>query len=749
MIFRQNSHWITAPENVVPAPLFIKSFTINKPINRALCKISGIGCYVLTLDGSRVDDFLLNPRFSNYDQTVYYNSFELDLTKTAVHTIGICLGRGRHSMLTENTWGWHKPFWDTVRKFILQLEIYYADGTEEVIQSDDSWLYHESPIRFDCLYVGEIYDANYELYGWDTPGTIQTGWKNAVITTPPKGELKLQTSPPIKPIRIIKPQSLIKTLTGSLLYSFDENIAGNVKITAKGQKGESMIIRYGEKIFDNLTVNNDYCNIKGAIQNDIYIFASDETITYEPSFSYKGYQYVEIICKYNIEILNITGIVYHNEVVVTGAFSCSSQLLNKIHDNCKRAILSNMHHVVTDTPIYEKNGWTGDAQLTSQMAMYNFNIDLLYEAWLVDFSDAQMKNGELPPIVPSPGWGYTSSDFGWEAAKPALPIWDFAYFELTRNLYIFYGNKQVITNHYDNLAKYLEYLSSCAVGYIVKTGLGDWLAPVGEDKSEDRLQPFEHHLSSTAYFFQMSKLMAEFAFILNKPDDAAEYLSLGEKIKSAFNIRYFNKDRRVYRIDDSLPYRQTPNILALAFDMVPEEHKMSVVKNLVRNITKERNGHLWCGIAGTRYILEVLCDYGFCEEAYKIVSKTTYPSWGYWIEDGATALYEDWELDTRSKNHHMFGSVDSWFFTHLAGIKSDGPGFKNITIKPFFPSGLDSVNASLITANGKIEVSWVRTKENSLRLIIKLPEKTKCTFINSLDESYQHFLTEGINEFVI
>lgn len=749
MILNHKANWITMPENGVPAPLFKKDFIVTGHVKNAVCTVCGLGAYIMTLDGSRVNDYILNPRFSNYDKTVYFNSFELNLDSSGPHTIGICLGRGRHSMLTKNTWGWHKPFWDIKRKFIMQIEIIYSDGSVQYESTDGSWICRDGPIRFDCLYAGEIYDANYEVKNWDMPGANTSDWQNAQITSAPKGELRLQTSPPIRPIRTILPKTLQKTSKESLLYTFDENIAGNVKIEARGQKGSSMKIRYGEKIYDDLTVNNDYCNIDGEIQTDFYIFASDKIITYEPFFSYKGYQYVEVILTGDAEILSLIGIVYHNDILNTGTFSCSSNLLNAIHENCRRAILSNMHHVVTDTPIYEKNGWTGDAQLTSSMAMYNYNIDSLYTTWLMDFSDAQLNNGELPPIIPSPGWGYTSSDYGWEEAKPALPAWDFAYFEITRNLYIFYGELQVVKDHYDNLVKYLEFLGSCAEDFIIKTGLGDWLAPVGEDKSEIRLQPLENQLSSTAYFYQMSKIVAEFAGILKKPKDEKRFKDMGSKIKTAFNNCYFDSDRQIYRLDNSLPYRQTPNIIPLAFDMIPEEYKMNVVNNLVNNIEVERNGHLWCGIIGTRYILDVLSDNGYFNTAYNMISQNAYPSWGYWIGDGATSLYEDWELDTRSKNHHMYGSVDSWFYSHLAGIKTDGPGFKKVIIKPYFPDSLDTVNASFNSIHGKIVVAWSRTKDNKIRIYADLPQNTDGIFINSLNAGIQLTLSEGINEFII
>ncbi len=741
--------WITAPNDTIPAPIFRKEFNISKDVESAICSVSGLGCYLMTIDGVAVNEALLNPRFSHFGKTIYFNSFPIEKFTIGKHAITLILGHSRLISNTKNVWYWDKPIWETLRKLILQIDIKYKDSTTESLVSDSSWKVSESPIRSDCLYLGEIYDANYEQTGYDNSEFNDDEWTYADYAPTPDFDLTLQTSPPILPIREIKPVSISELKNGNKLYSFDENIAGNVRITAKGTKDSILKIHYGEKLFDDNSVDSEYCNIDGTLQLDTYIFKSAELITYLPCFSYKGYRYVEISADPEVEIQEVAGVVYHNTINETGKFHCSSSLLNAIHSNSKRALLSNLHHVVTDTPIYEKNGWTGDAQLTAKMATYNFDIKKLYEAWMIDFADSQHNNGELPPIVPSPGWGYSTSKEGWERAKHALPAWDAAYFEIINMLYQFYGDTSVILKHYNNLKKYIEFLTSFSENYIVKAGLGDWLAPVGEDKSEELLQLDENFLSSTAYFYRMTVILEEFANILKQKSDSEFYNKLASKIKTAYNKEYLDRDKNRYSSAPELPFRQTPNIISLAFGLVPDDIADKIAKNLEYDVRITRKGHLWTGIIGTRYIAEVLCDYGYVNTAFELVNKKTYPSWGYWIENGATSLYENWELDTRSRNHHMFGSIDSWFYTHLAGISPIEQGFGGISIKPYFPDNLNYVSAEVNTPFGRVLVEWTRINANHIDILINMSKDMYGFFINTSEFNKKTPLVKGINKFAL
>lgn len=750
MIFKKEAKWIASPTEQLPVPYFRKDFILKQKVQSIVFTVSALGSHVIYIDGKRIDSSILNPRYSDNRKTVYVNRIEVDQPLNAgKHTIGVCLGRSRSSMITQNTWGWHNPPWDKQRKFIFQMEITYSDGSNEFVFSNSEWTCAYGPLRFDCLYTGETYDANFEFPGWNTPDFKSDDWLNSKHLPPPEGQLVMQKSPTIQPIREIEYEKKEEAAPDVILYSFKENVAGNAIVRARGKKGSIMTIHYGEKLFNNKRVDSSYWNIAGMLQLDKYTFKDDEEIVFEPLFSYKGFRYIEIRLDPDVEIIELKAFVYHNKVTKLSDFSCSNPLLEKINENAQRALLSNAHHIPTDTPIYEKNGWTGDAQLTAPMAMYNFGINDLYSEWLDDFADAQAENGEIPPIVPSPNWGYSDSGFGWKDAQNPLPIWDYAYFEIPRLLHLFYGNRGAIEKHYPNLVFYINYLSSTAQSYIIKTGLGDWLPPLGEDKSESGILPDERNLTSTAYYFKMVSLMVEFAQLLGKKKDVTRWQELAQNIKTAFNKKYLDTNWGIYLASPDAKYRQTPNIIPLAFGMVPEEIAPLTAAALNHNIIKVRNGRLWTGIAGTRYILEVLCQYGYTDTAYGIISSEEYPSLGYWIKNGASSLYENWELDTRSRNHHMYGSLTAWFYSHLAGIIPAEPGFKSVYIKPYFPSELNGAKASRLVDEGEIYSSWKRLNKNTINVVIKLPDNIFGKFVNTIKPSDLHDLNPGINELTL
>jgi len=747
-IFNCRAQWITMADDLTPAPHFRKEFELAHDAEKVVCKVSGLGSYILSVDGKRSVDSILEPRFSNYNKSVYYNIIELEPLEKGRHTIGIMLGRSRRAMITGNTWGWHNPPWDKKRQLVFQMDIYYGNGTFACIRSDETWKYNYGPVRFDCLYAGERHDERFCLPDWDTPGFDDSSWENAVCAPEPEGILVHQESPPIAPIRIIEPVSVTKTGAGSTLYSFSENVAGNAIIKAKGSDGSGYTVKYAEKLNEDMTVDKKYKPVYEALQEDSFTFGKNSESVFEPIFTYKGFRYMEIEQDDDIEILDVKGVVYHNRLESNGNFSCSSEMLNKLHENSLRALLSNLHHTPTDTPIYEKNGWTGDAQLTSLTALYNFNIRKLYGTWLNDFSDSQQANGEIPPIIPSPGWGYSSSDFGWIDAKPALPAWDAAYFEILMNLHTFYGCPDLIEKHFENLVKYMEYLSSCSENHIVVTGLGDWLAPSGEDHSIPLLQPNENHLTSTAYYFRMSRQLSGFAAILGKDEHASHYNDLASRISKAFNEKYLDKSTGVYSSCPGMPFRQTPNVLALAFGLVPEDIIEKTAKALVHDIEMTRDGHLWTGLLGTTYILGVLCENGYADLAYKIAVNDTYPSWGYWIKNGATAMYESWELDSRSRNHHMYGTIDSWFYKYICGICPASPGFKKIMIKPYFPAGLEWAKADHHTASGDISVKWHRI-DKKISIDMEVPPGVEAVFCNTTAGGKTVPLSVGNNSIIL
>ncbi len=717
--------WNDEPEPE-PVPYFRKEFNLENKIEKARIFISGLGYYQLFLNGKKIGNRVLDPGLTDYEERVLYSTYDVTEMLETENAIGVELGRGRYTMTTENVWGWHKPPWRDQPGLLLQLEVKFKDGSKKTIISDETWKTASGPTRFDSLYSGEVYDARREKPGWADVNFNDETWENTLLIKGPQGQMKSQIMEPIRIVDTLQVKEIKKLDKDHYVVDFGQMTAGWVELEVEGEKGTEVRLKYGEKLNDDGSVNLEQDLIDDDIQIDKYILKGKEKEQWEPSFSYKGFRYVEIIGypgEFDDECL--TAKVIHNEVDNTESkFECSNQLFNRIHKNTYWSILNNLHSIPTDTPVFEKNGWTGDAQLTAEAAIYNFDMINFYKKWMNDFKDSQLGNGELPPIVPTSDWGYSETTYGWEAMDEVVPAWDAAYILISWWVYQYYGDKRILKNHYKEMQLYLDYLKSVSEDYIVKDGLGDWLEPTGEEESREGKPPEEAYLTSTAYFYQNTKTLAEIADILGLEEDKQQYIELMDIIYEKFNKTFYDDEKNIYESNPEYDYRQTSNVIPLAFDLVPEQCKEIVLENLVDNIENKHNGHLDTGILGTKYILNVLTENGYIETAYTIADQKTYPSWGHWIENGATSLYEAWEVDARSRNHHMYGSIDDWFYKSLAGIKPLTPGFEKIKIKPYLPEKLDSVKAETDTIKGKILAEWNKN-DNYFELKIVIPTEAE------------------------
>jgi alpha-L-rhamnosidase len=463
-------------------------------------------------------------------------------------------------------------------------------------------------------------------------------------------------------------------------------------------------------------VSGDY------FQEDEYICSGDGEEVWQARFSYKGFRYVEIT-GFTEEFTadQVTALDMHQDLKSRGSFSCSNRLVSRIHHASRRSLLNNAHHVVTDTPTYEKNGWTGDAQLTAPMGLYNFEIERFYRKYLTDLRDSQLPSGELAPVVPTSGWGLTGHPNAQRGGfRGHIPAWDAALFVIVWEVYQFTGNSEIIRENYAAMQKYLAFLGAVADDYIVTGGLGDWLPP-GGSPSEGAT------ISSTAWFYKLTGMLQDCAVVLN--DDACQERckALKPKILEAFNKRFLNEAGDAYESGTETEYRQTSAIQPLAFGLVPQEHHAAIFGRLTAEISKSGKPSLDTGILGTRLILEVLADNGEVDMAYDILTSEDFPSWGHWFAGGRVSLGEAWELKARSWSHHFFGSIDAWFYQYLAGINAVAPGFAEVVIRPHIPSKLESATATVGTPGGDVQSSWKKDKDGCL-FELEVPEGVEATF---------------------
>jgi alpha-L-rhamnosidase len=734
--------WIAGPGGAdAPAPALRTAFSLDEAPERARLYVSGLGAAELFLDGERVGDRVLDPALTDYEERVLYSAYDVtDALDAGEHALGAVLGRGRYAMTSENVWNWHEPPWHSDRAHLrLQLEVTYPDGRTEQFVSDGDWRATASPTRSDCLYAGETYDARAELGAWTEPGYDDGDWAPAERVDGPAGRPVPQAMQPMREVETLAPESISRLAEGVHVVDFGTMTAGWAELTVDGSAGTEVSVCYGEKLREDGRVDVEQEYVDAEIQTDTYVLAGGGPETWTPRFSYKGFRYVELRGypgEPTVDDLRAKAIHTAVDDGPGGRFEASDELLERIHENTRRALLNNHHGIPTDTPVYEKNGWTGDAQLTARAALYNFDMGRFYEKWLDDFADAQRSDGEVPPIVPTSDWGYSDWGDGESGIRSPNPAWDVAYALIPWWLYRHEGDRRILERHYEGLTNLLSYFGDHAEDGVIDDGLGDWLAPGhGEIR---QVPPEGPAITSTAYYYGAADVLASVADALDRPDDADRYRSLADEIYEAFDDRFFDADAGVYATGETDEYRQTSNVVPLAFGLVPDDRRDLIVANLVANVVEEHDGHLDTGIVGTRFLLPVLTETGHVDLAYEVATQTTYPSWGHWIENGATALYEMWELDSRTRDHHMFGSIDEWFYEYLVGIRPLEPGYGTVEIRPYPPSELESAAGEVDTVRGTVATNW-RRDDDSFALDARIPAGA---------EAVVHVPTEGSDLYV-
>jgi len=707
--------WIgrTREKAYQPAPLLRREFRARGGLRRATAAICGLGYYELRLNGQRVGDHQLDPGFTRYDRRALYVLHDVTrLVRPGTNALGIMLGTGWHKVHTLAVWKFHEAPWRAAPRVLMNLRLEYEDGQVETVSTDASWRTATGPVTYDSIYGGESYDARLERNGWDRPGYDDSGWQPALVVEGPGGALSAQKMPPIRVQETRQALEVRQPQPGVYVFDMGQNFAGWAELSVEGPAGTIVTLRYGERVNPDGTLyrgNIDVHLIKTdppqRFQTDTYTLKGDGRETWHARFTYHGFQYVEVTGLPSAPTLDtLRGLVLSSDVDRAGDFQCSNPLLDRIQRATLWSYRSNLLSIPTDCPHREKNGWTGDAHLAAEQALLNFDPAAVYTKWMDDFADEQRETGELPGIVPTGGWGYE-----WGNG----PAWDSAFLLIPHYLHLYRGDRRILERHYEGHRRYVDYLTSRAQDGIVSIGLGDWVPW----KTETPVS-----LTSTAYYYVDARIVAATARMLGRTDDASRYEELAGKIREAFNRAFWDEARQTYANGS-----QTALSCALYQGLVPEPRRQTVLEQLVRNI-EERGGHIDTGILGAKYVLNTLLENGRADVACRIVSQRDQPGWGWWLDQGATTLWESWQGANDSRNHIMFGDVSAWFHKALAGIRPDpaGPGFARFTVRPEVVGGLVFARGVHDSIRGRIESDW-RIDKGRLHLRVRIPANTVAT----------------------
>lgn len=714
-----------------PAPMLRKSFQVSKPVARARVYTSGLAYNYLSVNGKRASENVLDPGFTNYNRTVLYITEDVTaLLRQGENVIASELGSGQYDSAARTwDWGWDQAEWRAEPRLRLDLYITYTDGSEQLVSSDSSWKASVAgPTRYDSYYLGETYDARRETPGWNQPGFVDSAWPAARVVNAPAGALRAEAHEPIRVVGVRPAGRRSEPVPGVIVYDTGQNLTGWAEIKVNAPAGTALEVFYSEKLAaDGLAspAGNDL--VFGQLQTDYYIAKGGGDEVWTPRFSYKGFQYVQLSgpngqpLSGNVRVTVERIHQVRTSLAGTSSFEVGNETLGRIHRNTRWAIQSNMQGIITDTPVYEKNAWTGDAQLTAGTASLLFDTERLYRKMFQDMLDAQTEQGEVPLLAPTnKNYGYV----GKPAFKPtdccgATPAWDAFWFVIPWESYQRHGDLSALAKTYPAMQTYLDNWVPRWAGkdgdrfaYTLTAGLGDWVAPQGV--------PTINALTSTAYYAHCAQVAADVARALGKSQDAARYNELFKKIRADFNARFLSRDG-IYRDKESDPFVQSAQIFPLAFGLVPDEQRAPLAARLADDI-KARGGSAWVGVLGARYVLPVLTATGHHDLAYLVATGTREPSWGYWTDVAKfTALGEHWPANTRSRNHHFFGAIVQWFYEDLAGIRALEPGYRKIEFKPEIPaSGLDHVSASYESVRGTVAARW-RLTASGLELDITVP----------------------------
>jgi alpha-L-rhamnosidase len=701
--------------NLKPAPYFRKSFTLKGKVKSAREYIAVAGLYELYLNGHKTGDQFLDPAYTRFDRRTLYVTHDVTpFIHEGENTIGVLLGNGWYNHQSTAVWFFHEAPWRARPNFCSDLRITYEDGSVETVCSGTDWKTSLSPVIFNSIYTGEHYDARLEQPGWYSPVFDDSKWKNAIAVPAPSANITAQVMQPIRIGTEVPVKSLTHPDSRTWVFDLGRNIAGVSSLKVFGQPGTVIRLKHAEKVDEkgradqsNIDVHYRPTDDSDPFQTDIFIISGDREETFMPRFNYKGFRYVEVTSDkpLTVDESSLKGYFIHSDVPPSGKIQSSNELLNRIWQATNNSYLSNLYGYPTDCPQREKNGWTGDAHIASETGLYNFDGITVYEKWLRDHQDEQQPNGVLPAIIPTSGWGYHwANGPDWTSTIAIIP-W---------NVYLFYGDEELLRNCYDNIKRYVDHITEISHDGLTDWGLGDWI-PIKSRASRE--------LTSSTYYFVDASILAKAAKLFRNEADYRKYTALSDKIKKAINSKYLDISTGIYGKG-----LQTELSVPLKWGVVPDSLRQKVADNLAKAI-HDNGDKMDVGLLGTKAILNALGENGHADLAYRLAVRDSFPSWGWWIKNGATTLYENWPIDSKSDismNHIMFGEIGAWMYKCPGGIFPDenNPGFKNVILKPHFVNGLDSFEAEHEGPYGKIVSSWKRDGDKILYEVTVPPNST-------------------------
>ena len=729
----------------------------SKRIVEATAYVCGLGFYEFSLNGKKVGDSEFAPLWSDYDKSVYYNTYDVtELLQNGENAVGVLLGNGFYNVQGGRYRKLQISFGPPTLLF--ELVVNYEDGTHTVIHSDNGWKYDLSPITFNCIYGGEDYDARGEQKGWNQVGFDDSDWRPVVVQEAPKGILRPQMARPVKIMERHNIQKVTKlndeqvalaskstkrvVAPSALVLDMGQNLAGFPEITVRGKRGQKVTLIVAEALTEEGACNQRQTGRQHYYE---YTLKGEGDETWHPRFSYYGFRYIQVegaVLKgqknpHQLPVLkNIQSCFVYNSAKKVSTFESSNQIFNAAHRLIEKAVRSNMQSVFTDCPHREKLGWLEQVHLNGPGLLYNYDLTAYAPQIMQNMADAQHSNGAMPTTAPEyvvfegPGMDAFAESPEWGGS---LVIFPFMYYET-------YGDDSLIRKYYSNMRRYVDYLKTRANNGILSFGLGDWYDYGDFRAGFSRNTPVP--LVATAHYYMTVMYLVKAAGMVGNEFDVRYYSSLAHDIMVAFNKCFLDNNTAQYGTGS-----QCSNALPLFLHLTQSAGEQGVCqpdtnlnKKVLFNLIKDVKAHgdrLTTGDVGNRYLIQTLARNDQNELIYKMFNHEEAPGYGFQLKFGATTLTEQWDPRQGSSwNHFMMGQIDEWFFRSLVGIrpytvlsaslegKDDSmQGYRKFIIAPQPVGDLKYVKSSYETLYGTIVVEWTR-QEDAFTLNVSVPVNT-------------------------
>ncbi|RXZ82247.1 alpha-L-rhamnosidase [Paenibacillaceae bacterium] len=727
-------------EHTKPAIYLRKEFQIDRPVRRATVYATALGAYTLYLNGGRVSPDRFAPEWTDYHVRALYRAYDVTaMLQAGDNAVGSMLAPGWYAGFI-GMFGFQKYGQDTC--LLLQLNIEYADGTQESVVTDRSWKAGYGPITATDMQMGEHYDATKEIEGWNQAGFDDSTFAAADQLHDYRGWISAHPGPPIVELEQLDVVSVDERPDGAAIYDFGQNLGGWIQVQLQAARGDKVTFRFGEVLDGDGNLYTE--NLRHARQTDVYIAKGGGLETFETEFTFHGFRYVEVRTDAPaLQIGNMVAKVAYSATETTGSIVTSDALVNRLAANVFWTQRGNSVSVPTDCPQRdERHGWTGDAQVFFRTATYNMDVASFFTKWIGDLRDSQRTNGAFPDFAPFIAGAKSDHNNDFTFTHLASAGWGDAGVIIPWTMYLVYGDTEMLATHYDAMARWVAFLENMFPEGIRNDlpQYGDWLSVphhvMGEEAPDYNgytglMSTTPYDVFATAYYAYSVQLLGNAAQVLGRSSDAERYREQFAHVKAAFREAFVSGDVRIKG------NTQTAYVMALHIGLLEEEERERAFQYLVEDIEK-RDGHITTGIHGIKYLLPILCDYGREDLAFRLLNQESYPSWKYSVKQGATTIWERWDGWTEehgfqkpgmnSFNHYALGSVGEWLYRYLGGIELDASAtaFKRIVLQPRVGGGMSFVDCKYQSIHGDIQSHW-KLEGGRLSYTVHIPANCTAT----------------------